>query len=478
MSKTFIEVWDNSLKFIRDNVSPQSFKTWFEPIKPLKLESGVLTIQVPTQFFYEWLEEHYISLLKSAIRKELGPEGKLVYSIIMDNSAASSKQPYSTRIPATDKKAVLNPSVNAPIDLGSKTIRNPFVIPGLKKINIDSNLNPFHTFENFIEGDCNRLARSAGYAVSKSPGGTSFNPLLIYGGTGLGKTHLANAIGVQIKKNFPNQTVLYISADKFIQQFVDAVKNNSTNDFVNFYQLVDTLIMDDVQFLSGKEKTQDVFFHVFNHLHQSGKQIVLTADKPPVEIIGMEQRLLSRFKWGLSADLQAPELETRMAILQSKVYKDGIELPADVLEHLAYSITSNVRELEGALISLLAQASLNKKEITLDLARKMIDKFVKTTQKEISIEYIQKVVCDYFKLNMDIMKSKTRKREVVQARQIAMFFAKNFTKASLATIGAHCGGKDHATVLHACKTVNNLMETDKRFRSYVDELEKKINLNA
>lgn len=478
MDKTFAEVWDSCLKFIRDNVSPQSFKTWFEPIKPLKLESGVLTIQVPTQFFYEWLEEHYITLLKSAIRKELGTEGKLVYSIIMDNNFAASKQPYSTKIPATDKKAVLNPSVNAPLDLGNKAIKNPFVIPGLKKINIESNLNPFYTFENFVEGDCNRLARSAGYAVSKKPGGTSFNPLLIYGGTGLGKTHLANAIGIEIKKNFPGLTVLYINSERFTAQFVDAVKNNSTNDFVNFYQLVDVLIVDDVQFFAGKEKTQDVFFHIFNHLHQNGKQIILTSDKPPVEILGMEQRLLSRFKWGLSADLQVPELETRIAILQKKTYKDGIDLPDEVLEHLAYSITSNVRELEGALISLLAQASLNKKEITLDLARKMIDKFVKNTQREISIEYIQKVVCDYFKLNMEVMKSKTRKREVVQARQIAMYFAKGYTKASLATIGAHCGGKDHATVLHACKTVNNLMETDKRFKGYVDELEKKINLNA
>lgn len=476
MPKDIHEIWENCLNVIRDNVSPQSFKTWFEPIKPLKLVDNVLTIQVPSQFFYEWLEEHYITLLKKVIRKELGPEGRLEYSIIMENNFNSTK-PYSVKIPTTDKKALVNPSVNMPLDLGgSKSIKNPFIIPGLKKVNIDSNLNPNYTFENFVEGDCNRLARSAGYAVAKNPGGTSFNPLLIYSNVGLGKTHLVHAIGIEIKKNFPNKTVLYVPSEKFTNQFIDAVKNGSQNDFINFYQLVDVLIIDDVHFFAGKEKTQDVFFHIFNHLHQNGKQIILTSDKPPVELQGMEQRLLSRFKWGLSADLQVPELETRIAILEKKLYNDGIELPKDVIEYLAYSITTNIRELEGALISLIAQSSLNKKDITIDLAKKMIDKFVKNNAREVSIDYIQKVVCDYFDLPIELMKSKTRKREVVQARQIAMYFAKQYTKSSLATIGAHCGGKDHATVLHACKTVNNLMDTDKRFRAYVEELEKKINI--
>jgi chromosomal replication initiator protein len=259
-----------------------------------------------------------------------------------------------------------------------------------------------------------------------------------------------------------------------MHQYIDSVRNNDTNDFIHFYQMIDVLLMDDVQWFAGKDKTQDIFFHIFNHLHQSGKQIVLSADKPPVEMQGMEQRLLSRFKWGLSADLQAPDLETRIAILQKKVYKDGIDFPKDVLEYLAYSITNNVRELEGALISLLAQSSLNKKAITLELAKSMIDKFVKNTAREVSIDFIQKIVSDYFQLPIELMKSKTRKREVVQARQIAMYFSKSLTKASLASIGAHCGGKDHATVLHACRTVNNLMETDKRFKIYIEEIEKKI----
>ena len=476
MEKAFVKVWESCLEIIKDNVSSQSFKTWFEPIKPVKLSSNVLTIQVPSQFFYEWLEEHYITLLKKTIKKELGAEGRLEYSIIMENNYSNSSKPYTVKVPTNSKKELKNPSVSTPIDLNQNSIRNPFIIPGLKKVNVESQLNSNYSFDNLVEGDCNRLARSAGFAVASKPGGTAFNPLLIYGGVGLGKTHLSHAIGIQIKNEFPNKTVLYVSSEKFTQQYIDSVRNNNQNDFVHFYQMIDVLIIDDVQYFAGKEKTQDVFFHIFNHLHQTGKQLVLTADKAPVELQGFEQRLLSRFKWGLAADLQTPGLETRIAILEKKVYADGLDLPKEVIEYLAYSITTNVRELEGALISLLAQSSMNKKAITLELAKQMIDKFVKNTAREVSIDYIQKVVCDYFDLPIELLKSKTRKREVVQARQIAMYFAKSMTKSSLATIGLHCGGKDHATVLHACRTVNNLMDTDKRFKNYIDELNKKISI--
>lgn len=477
MQKDFTTVWENCLQIIKDNVNLQSYKTWFEPIKAVKLKDNVLTIQVPSQFFYEWLEEHYVAILKKTIKKELGSEGRLEYSIVMENTQNNTNKPYTVKIPATNSQATKNNPVNMPININKeKGIRNPFIIPGLQKINVNSQLNPNYSFKNFVEGDCNRLARSAGFAVAKNPGGTAFNPLLIYGGVGLGKTHLAHAIGIDVKNKFPNKTVLYVSSEKFTHQFIEAVRNNEQNDFIHFYQMIDVLIIDDVQFFANKAKTQDVFFHIFNHLHQSGKQIILTADKAPVEIIGMEQRLLSRFKWGLAADLQAPELETRIAILEMKMYNEGLELPKDVVEYIAYSITTNVRELEGALISLLAQSSLNKKAINLELARQMVDKFVKNTAREVSIDFIQKVVCDYFEMPIDHLKSKTRKREVVQARQIAMYFSKQLTKSSLATIGMHCGGKDHATVLHACKTVNNLMDTDKRFRSYIEDLKKKISL--
>lgn len=476
MKKNHVTVWESCLSVIKDNISLQGYKTWFEPIVPVKLKSNVLTIQVPSQFFYEWLEEHYISLLKKTIKREIGPEGRLEYSIVMDTNLRNSK-PYTVNFPAKTNNSLKNKSINVPLNVNKNTIKNPFVIPGLKKINVDANLNSSYTFENFIEGECNRLARSAGYAVASKPGGTSFNPLLIYGGVGLGKTHLAHSIGIEIKNNNPEKIVLYVSSERFTHQFIDAVKNNETNDFIHFYQMIDVLIIDDIQFLAGKEKTQDVFFHIFNHLHQTGKQIILTSDKAPVDMQGVEQRLLSRFKWGLSADLQAPDLETRIAILKKKMYQDGIELPEDVIEYLAYSITTNIRELEGALISLIAQSSLNKKAVTLDLAKQMIDKFVKNTAREVSIDYIQKVVSDYFNMPVELMKSKTRKREIVQARQISMYFSKKLTKSSLASIGMQCGGKDHATVLHACKTVNNLQDTDKHFRKYITDLDKKLNLS-
>lgn len=481
MKQTCNLVWQNCLAVIRDNISYQSYKTWFEPIVPLQLADKVLTIQVPSQFFYEWLEEHYITLLRKTIRKELGQEGRLEYSIIMDNSNEKSNgnKKYSIKLPTTNKRATQNSYVAMPIDLNrenAKEIPNPFIIPGLKKIKVNSQLNENYSFDTFVEGECNRLARSAGFAVSINPGKTAFNPLLFYSNVGLGKTHLAHAIGLEVKNNFPEKTVLYVTTDQFTNQFIDAVKNNSQNDFVHFYQMIDVLIIDDIQFLSGREKTQDIFFNIFNHLHQNGKQLVITSDKPPVEMQGIKPRLLSRFKWGLSADLQVPDLETRIAILEKKIYNDGIEVPKEVIEYLAYAITTNIREMEGALVSIIAQSSLNKKAITLDLARQMIDKFVKNTTREISIDYIQKVICDYFNLPIELMISKTRKREIVQARQLAMYFSKKLTKASLATIGLHCGNKDHATVLHACRTVNNLQDTDKQFKGYIEELEKKIKL--
>lgn len=478
MKKSHIEVWNDCLDIIRDNIPYQSFKTWFEPIIPIKLNESILTIQVPSQFFYEWLEEHYIDLLRKTISKELGTEGQLEYSIVMENSYGNST-PVTVRAPGVAKRTTKNPVVSMPIDINngkSKDIPNPFIIPGLKKIQIPSQLNENYSFDNFIEGDCNRLARSAGFAVANNPGKTAFNPLLLYCNSGLGKTHLCHAIGLQIKQNFPDKIVLYVQCEQFITQYIEAVKTGNQNDFMHFYQMIDVLIMDDIEFLSAKEGTQNCFFHIFNHLHQQGSQIVITSDKAPIDLKGIEPRLLSRFKWGLAADLQVPDLETRIAIIEKKLYNNGIEMPREVIEYLAYNITTNVRELEGALVSLLAQSSLNKKAITLDLAKQIIDKFIRNNSREISIDYIQKIVCDYFGINIDLLNSKTRKREIVQARQLSMFFAKKLTKASLASIGMHCGKKDHATVLHACRTVNNLIETDKQFKLYVDDLEKKIKL--
>jgi chromosomal replication initiator protein len=475
MSVTAQSVWNNCLEFIKDNIQPQAYKTWFEPITAVKLTDNALSIQVPSKFFYEWLEEHYVKILKVSLTKELGETAKLVYIIKMENTYGN-KQPFTEKIPSSNRSSVKSQDVDIPLNNKSPELRNPFVIPGIRNVKIESQLNPNYSFENFLEGDSNRLARSAGLAVAAKPGGTSFNPLLIFGGVGLGKTHLAHAIGVDIKDKYPEKTVLYISAEKFTQQYIDAVKKNNRNDFIHFYQIIDVLIIDDVQFLSGKTGTQDVFFHIFNHLHQNGKQVILTSDKAPVDMQDIEQRLLSRFKWGLSAELQNPDFETRVSILKNKLYRDGVEMPEDIIEYVAKNIKSNVRELEGAIISLIAQSSFNKKEITIDLARIIVEKFVKNTKREVSIDYIQKVVSDYFQMDIDTLQSKTRKRHIVQARQLAMFFAKKFTKASLASIGSQIGKRDHATVLHACKTVDNLSSTDKQFRKYVEDITKKLSV--
>lgn len=473
MIKTAETVWNNCLAFIRDNISGQAYKTWFEPIVAVKLADNALSIQVPSKFFYEWLEEHYVKILRVALTKELGPKAKLVYVINMENTMGN-RAPFTEKIPSSQRPALQAQEVDVPVKHKDPELKNPFVIPGIRNVKIDSQLNSNYNFDNFLEGDSNRLARSAGLAVANKPGGTSFNPLLIFGGVGLGKTHLAHAIGLEIKEKFPEKTVLYITAEKFAQQYSESVRKNTRNDFIHFYQIMDVLIVDDIQMLSGKGGTQDVFFFIFNHLHQIGKQVILTSDKAPVDMVDIEQRLLSRFKWGLSAELAHPDYDTRVAIIQNKLYRDGVEIPDNIIEFVAENIKSNIRELEGAIISLIAHSSFNKQEITIELAQSIVENYVKNATREVSIDQIQKVVSDYFQMDVETLQSKTRKRHIVQARQLAMFFAKKYTKASLASIGSQIGQRDHATVLHACKTIDNLIETDKQFRQYVEDLKRKL----
>lgn len=476
MNLNHSEAWEKCLSIIKDNVPFSSFKTWFEPIVPIKLEDRVLTIQVPSAFFYEYLEEQFIDILRKTLVNVIGSDAKLEYKVVMDN--ADSANPKTVNYPTSKNLNINNKPLTVPLKSNgaSSAIKNPFIIPGIQTLKIDPQLKEEHTFDNFVEGDCNRLARSAGYAVAQNPGGTAFNPLMIYGDSGLGKTHLSHAIGIQVKELFPQKVVLYVNANKFQTQYVEAVRQNNRNDFLHFYQMIDVLILDDVHEFAGKEKTQETFFHIFNHLHQSGKQLILTSDKPPIELKGMEQRLLSRFKWGLTADLQVPDFDTRMRILRKKVYNDGLNLSDEVLEYIASHVTTNVRELEGALVSLLAQSMLNKREITLELAAELINKLVKNTKRELSIEYISKVICDYYNLPVDILQQKTRKREIVQPRQIAMYFSKSLTNLSLSSIGSQLGNKNHATVLHSYKTVQDLIETNKDFRRSIDEIEKKLKM--
>lgn len=457
-------VWKNCLEFIRERIPNQSFSTWFEPINPLKTEGNVLTIQVPSQFFYEWLEEHYVHVLKEAVEKELGPSGRLEYSVVVENAESNNSSSTSLKI---NNLADRNGSKAKGINTG--------FIDDLKS---ENNLNPTYNFGNFIEGDCNRLGRSAGYAVAKKPGITSFNPLMIYGGVGLGKTHLVQAIGNHIKADDPSKKIIYVASEKFTNQFIDSLKNNNVQSFIAYYREVDILILDDVQFLRDKEKTQEIFFHIFNHLHQAGKQIVMTSDCAPKDLKGLQERLVSRFKWGLTADLQQPAFETRMAIIQRKIQEDGIHIPEEVIEYIAYTVDTNIRELEGVIVSLIAHASLMRVEVDLELAKKVLKNIVKEIDSEVGIDYIQKTVSEYFHVGQDDLKAKTRKKEIVIARQVAMYFSKDYTNHSLKSIGYHFGGRDHSTVIHALQSVNDMMDTDAKFRYSVDELKKKLKMRT
>ncbi|MGD0337328.1 MAG: chromosomal replication initiator protein DnaA [Bacteroidota bacterium] len=455
------KVWSECLTIIRNNVNSQSYKTWFEPIAPINFDGNQLVVRVPSQFFYEWLEEHYYSLISKSLTDIVGTTIKLIYTIEPEKSITFEEN-RPVQVPTI-------PSVSQSQTITS--INNVHQLPPFQ-----SYLNPRYLFDNFIKGDSNQLARAAALAVANNPGGTSFNPLMIYGGVGLGKTHLIQAIGNHALINKKAQRTIYVSSEKFTIEFVDAIQSDKISEFSNFYRSMDLLIVDDIQFFTGKEKTQDSFFHTFNALHQLGKQIILSSDRPPKELKGLDERLISRFQWGLTADIQPPDLETRIAILKRKSEDDGIELPQDVIEFIAINVTSNIRELEGCLISLLAKSSLENKEINIDLARDVLKIVVGEIKTHISIEEIQRVVCEYYDIAEDLIRAKTRKQEIVNARQIAMYLSKELTNSSLKTIGLHFGGRDHSTVIHAYQTVEDQMAGDVKFRTHIQQIKKKIEL--
>jgi chromosomal replication initiator protein len=461
-------IWTDCLEIVKESVGDENFNTWFKPIVPLSVEGDVLTIQVPSQFFYEWLEDNYVPILKKAITTVLGPTGRLEYSVIVD-SGNNNNPPVAVHYP-NGMGAKRNGSNGTGDDY------SPFSFRALNPQTVNSRLNPSYTFDNFVEGDCNRLARSAGVAVAKKPGITSFNPLMLYGGVGVGKTHLVQAIGNEIRNNMPNKIVLYVDQNDFTTQFLNALQNHKLQDFQNFYLQVDLLILDDVQFLAGREKTQEIFFHIFNQLHQSGKQIIMTSDCPPRDMKGFQERLLSRFKWGLTADLQEPDFETKLAIIHRKMQADGIDIPTEVAEYLAYSVDTNLRDMEGVLNSLIFHATLLKKNIDLELAKEVLKNIIKEIQSDVSVDFIQKTVSEYFKVDLDSLKSKIKKREIVIPRQVAMYFCKRYTQLTLALIGENFGGRDHSTVIHALESVEDMMKTDSNFKSSVEELGKKLKL--
>jgi chromosomal replication initiator protein len=431
-----------------------TYNTWFLPIRPISFNDNNLKVQLPNQFFWEWIDEHFSTIVKKTVFDVLGENGKLSYIIADEQEQKEEYVKQSSISQATSVK-----------------------ILETKRPEHETNLNPRYKFENFIKGEGNQLARAAAGAISDNPGGTSFNPFFIYGGVGLGKTHLIQSIGNSILEKFPEKKVIYLSSDSFTVEFVEAIQSNKVNDFSGFYRSMDVLIIDDIQFLMGKEKTQDLFFHIFNTLHQSRKQIILSSDKPPKDLKGLDDRLISRFQWGLSADIQPPELEMRIAILKNKVEEYGMLVSTEILEFIAGSITSNIRELEGCLIKLLANASLNSKEITLELAKRTVKEIATDRKINITIDDISKAVCHYLNIAENKIREKTRKKEIVLARQLAMYFSKELTKSSLKTIGLHFGGRDHSTVIHACNSIEQMRQKDLSMKELIDSIRNKIELN-
>ncbi|HJW28185.1 MAG TPA: chromosomal replication initiator protein DnaA [Saprospiraceae bacterium] len=460
------DLWRQCLNIIRDRVNNQSFKTWFEPIVPMQFVGRRFTIQVPSQFFSEWLEEHYYSLLNEVLAQVTHNEVSLNYEI------------------SSEDRDMAAPAENAQPNKPQQTLGSRFPEATDASAHKDQmsqqycerSLNPRYTFENYIKGDSNQFARAAALAVANNPGGTSFNPLVIYGGVGLGKTHLVHAIGNSLIQSGKTQRVLYVSSEKFTVDFVEAIQKDNIAEFSNQYRSVDLLIVDDIQFFAGKEKTQDIFFHTFNTLHHLGKQIVLSSDKPPKELKGLNDRLISRFQWGLTADIQPPDLETRIAILRKKSSDDGIELAQDVLEFIASNVTTNIRELEGCLISLLARASLESRTIDLPLTKNVVRSIIGEVRTHVTVEEIQRTVCDHLHIPEDLLRAKTRKQEVVNARQIAMYLTKELTNSSLKTIGLHFGGRDHSTVIHAYQTVEDSMKNNPKQRNIIQQLRSKLEL--
>ena len=459
-NEIYNEMWQDCLDKLRSSITEEEIVKWFKPIRPIDFDGSNLRLRVPNESFVASIEKRYLGILRPIITELYGADTQLHYAI-----------PRGVRQPQTEPSETSVPKFAGSIDTAK--IKNPFALPGLpRRIMFDPQLNPNYTFDNHIEGECNRLARSAGMAVAVSPGSTAFNPLYIYGDSGLGKTHIVQAIGHEVRQRHPELQVLYVSMNKFQAQFQTAYKNGEITDFIHFYQMVDVLIIDDIQELTGKTGTQNVFFNIFNHLQLAGKQLILTSDKPPVELKDIEQRLLTRFKWGLSAYLSVPDYETKVKIIRAKAQRLGATIPDDVVAYLAENISANVREIEGALSSLIANASFLGRKVTISLAKDILKVYVKLTQREITIENIVKTVCDYYNIELDTFNSAKRTRDVAQARQVAMYLSKQHTKSPLTVIGSSIGGRNHATVLHSCKAVADMMDTDKQFKMQIEDIEK------
>ena len=442
-------VWENILDAVRSSITEQTYATWFEPIRPVSITDFETTIEVPSKFYYEWIDSHYKNVILGAIKKETGNDVQLNFKIAGKNNGEQTNQKNQV-------KNILLSGKARDYDRGSK-------------------LSGRYVFNTFVEGPNNQFARAAALSVAKSPGQTSFNPLLIYGGVGLGKTHLMQAIGNQVLSEQINAKVKYTTSEKFTTDFVSAIKSNKTSEFSSRYRDCDVLLLDDAQFLQKKEQTQEQFFHTFNELYQRGKQIVLTTDRHPSELYGLKDRLVSRFQSGLTVDIQKPNLETRIAILQSKAEQDSLDIPDEITEFIARNIKDNIRVMEGALVKLLAYSSLFHMPITLDLARKVLKETLgRDDIKVLNIEDIIRGVSGATNVSENKLISRGRTMEVAQARQIAMYLCRELVGTSLGDIGLHFGGRDHSTVIHACRNIENKMAIDSTFNIKVQSVKSTI----
>lgn len=482
MNENLVLIWDRCLQFMRDNLNAaedntdlkkleNSFDLLFDKVQPISLVNNNLTLLVPSDFYKEYIEDNYLSLLSAALKKNIGKGVKLWYSV-MENKPSGKEKPITMNVKGISTQ---QPKIQEARPVLKDNNVNAFSVPGIKKITIDSNLKADQSFDNFIEGESNKFASTVARSIAKRPGSTAFNPLFVYGGYGVGKTHLAQAIGLEVKASYPEKVVLYQSSEKFIQDFVKAAKSQNKTDFQHYYQMIDVLIIDDIQFLSGKAATQDSFFHIFDYLHQNGKQIILTSDKAPADILDTQERIISRFKWGLSAEIKSPNFDTRRKIIVDKLSRDGIELTDDMLDYLASEVKTNgVRELIGVVNAVIAYSTVYKSDFSLDLLKDTINKLATTQKKTINIPYIQEIVCDYFGIQREQLLSKTRKREIALPRQLAMYFAKEYTNATFTKIGEEMGGKDHSTVMYACDTIRDVSKIDKELKKYIKDLKEKI----
>ncbi len=459
-------LWEQSLTLIKGNVTEQQFNTWFKPIvlESFDEKTQTLLVQVPSPFVYEYLEENFVDLLGKVLSYTFGKGVKLTYRIVTDKS--------------NDLVQDIPSEPAAHIDNRPRTHANvsPTTLDAAKPQPIDSQLNPHLTFSNFIEGDSNKLPRSVGLSIAEHPSKTSFNPMFIFGPSGCGKTHLINAIGVRTKELYPEKRVLYVSARLFQVQYTSAVLHNTTNDFINFYQTIDVLIVDDVQEWMTAEKTQLAFFHIFNHLFKNGKRIILASDRPPVDLKGMPDRLLTRFSCGLIAELEKPNVQLCIDILESKIKRDGLKIPSDVIRFIAETANGSVRDLEGVINSLMAYSVVYNCNIDMRLAERVIKRAVKVDDHPLTIDDILETVCNHFNVSSAAVAGRSRKHEYVEARQVSMYLAQKYTKMPSARIGKLVGGRDHSTVIHSCNQVEQRMRIDAHFHDEIASIENSFKL--